>query len=258
MVCFRNTFIFLLLCLCACQPSQPYRVSNPLEVIKDPVARDILNQALKHAGGLDKWNSLNRIEFTKDWQLFDALGQIELDRFENHTYQFKPELSNTIRWNEEDNQVVSLEEQGQFIRICNEQVDQKASPDQVAKQIQAATFVFGLPYNLLDSTAHLTYSGRDTLEDGVIVEVLSAAYHPEDFDHHTTADTWTIFFDYSSHSMVGYMVHHADHYAYVRDLSKIRLDGFEFPEQRRSWRVTPDREIKYLRATYLYGNYVIQ
>ncbi|MEL6924978.1 MAG: hypothetical protein AAFO94_13095, partial [Bacteroidota bacterium] len=163
-----------------------------------------------------------------------------------------------IEW-EQDGQAHQIHySQGEAVKSINGKPDPDAKPTSTFNTVMSATFVLSIPFNFLDEGAALSHDGTTTLEDGTSVEVLKIRYDPTAHDNLTTADTWWVYFDATDHRLLGYMVQHADHYSYVRNLSFIEAGGFLFPKERKSWRVNPDRSKQYLRAEYVYSDFVVQ
>jgi hypothetical protein len=248
---------FILIFWSSCQPSVEEKVVSPLEKIKNENVKTLLEKTFKKTGGLKNWTSKKSIIFKKYFALFDSLGNTEMSVNQIHEYYYIPTKEINISWAKENETHLIHYKNGEITKLVTGKPDTSFNPTSLRNTVLSSTFVVNIPFNLLDEGVVLEYEGIDTLDGGEVVEVLRADFDPEAHDNHSTKDTWWCFFDKSEHHLVGYMVKHADHISYVKNLSFTEVDGFTFPLTRKSWRVNKDREILYLRAEYEYSDYKI-
>ena len=239
--------------LFACQSGSKEEERDPFSHIQDTEAVEILRMALQQAGGLERWRKKRSLQFRKSTVLYEANGEVETMTDQLHTYQYKLPPSVQIEYQEDSVHVVLSSNYNEVLRT----VDGRPDPgfDVVAGMngILSATYVVSIPFKLLDAGTELTYQGIDTLPDQSIVHVIQAEFEPT--TDPTEYDTWWHYFDMDSYRQVGYLVRHADHYSYIKNLSYSEVDGFEMVKDRRSFRADPSRNVDYLRATYQYSNY---
>ena len=251
-----------ILVVLSCTPSdgeQPSTVVNdPFEAIEDQQAKDVLQKAMAAMGGLERWNSKQKLSFTKEFKLFKEDGSIESDVSQHHTYTFKPAPSFSIKWTNDEAQHEILQTEGKLSKTINGAPDTEANMESLRNTVLSSVFVAEIPFKVLDPGASIRYAGKDTLDEGQIVDAIQVIYDPEAHSNHTTPDIWTLYFDAESAIMLAYMVQHADHISYVRNLSNTVVDGFTFVSTRDSWRVNEKRELLYLRATYEYRDYEME
>lgn len=254
-------FIFCLFTIAlwnSCQPPIEKKEASPLEKIKDEKVKTLLANTFKKTGGLENWRNKKSIKFKKYFALFDSLGNTEMSVNQIHEYHYSPKETINIRWNKNDENHFLQSIDSKITKTINEQPDLNAKPTSLKNTILSSTFVVNIPFNLLDEGIVFEHEGIDTLDGGAVVEVLRADFNPETHNNHSTKDTWWYYFDKKEHYLVGYMVKHADHISYVKNLSFTEVDGFTFPLKRKSWRVNSNRELLYLRAEYEYSDYEIK
>ena len=254
-----HTLVLLSILLWTCQSkNSPDTFVNPFESIHDTKAKQLLQKAVEKAGGLSTWQNLQELHFQKHFLLLDSNGTAEQNVLQQHDYIFGPKREIKISWveNEAFHEIKALDQE--VAKTINGAADTLAKPTSLKNTVLSATFVISIPFNLLDEGAELSYAGQDTLEDNRVVEVLKVAYNPEKHANHSTPDTWWHYFDHKDYTHLGYMVQHADHYSYVRNLSFLTEGGILFPKERESYRVDNLRNILYLRAKYLYKDYTLK
>lgn len=254
---YTTTLFFLLLFLlsCAVQPTQTGRYDH----IKDEKVVEILKKSFTTHGGLVAWEKRKELQYEKHTQLFLESGDIEKDIYQYHDYFYGKNPSINIRSKNKANQeekIVSID--GNAVKYIDGQLDNSAKTDALNTSVITSLFVIGIPFKMMDQGVKLNYVGTDKLEDGKTVNVIQALYNPTANPHHTTPDIWWYYFDEQDAKLVGYMVKHADHYSYVRNLEYTTINGFLFPTKRGSYRVNPEREILYTRAAYAYKNWEIK
>lgn len=247
---------FMLFLFPACQEEK--ETPSSFAHIKDEKVKTLLTKSMQRTGGLENWESINKLHFKKYFALYDSLGNTENSVNQIHQHTYYPDQDIYINWKKDSStyQIHSLNENVK--RTIDGKLDSNATKTSLINTIRSATFVMSIPFNLLDPGVVFEYKGFDTLEDGKEVEVLQADYDPQKHNNHSTKDIWWFYFDKDEHHLIGYMVQHADHYSYVKNLSFEKINGFIFPKVRKSWRVNKNREILYLRAEYEYSDFKIE
>lgn len=226
------------------------------EKVEVSKAEILLQKAIAKAGGLENWNNLQALHFQKYFALYQEDGSIEQETLQQHDYIFSPKQQINIGWRKDSLNHKIVSQNGVIKKTINSQPDQEANLQSLENSILSATFVISIPFKLLDEGATISYDGLDTLENNQVVEVLKVSYAPEKYEHHSTPDIWWHYYDINDQKQLGYMVQHDDHFSYVKNLSFTEVDGFIFPRDRESYRVDRNRNILYLRAKYLYEDFV--
>lgn len=245
-------YLLLMLAFAACRPntSSTPTPTDPFAHIQDMQAKDLLSKAIARAGGLDKWQSINTLSFQKYFMLYDSSGQKEYEVLQTVDYTFQPAEQVEINWNDSGTSHKMVYQNEQVVKTVNSQVDTSANQQSLLNSVQSATFVISIPFKLLDKSATVSYAGVDTLENNQVVEVLKVTYTPE-------SDTWWHYFAQGDYAQIGYMVQHADHFSYVKNLRFSIVEGIIFPQERESYRVDSEGNLLYLRAKYLYRDYKV-
>ena len=245
----------------SCQPSLPEQqdsINTRFDHINDQDAKKLLKKAIDRAGGLSNWEDLSDLAFQKYTALFDEQGNIEVEIDQQHKYHFTASPQINISWQKQDKNYELKQTNTGVQQTVDGKIDTTANTQTLKNNILAATFVMSIPFKLLDPGVALRYAGRDTLQDDTIVEVLEAKYAPNSFKNHSTPDIWWHYFSVEDYREIGYMVQHADHFSYVRNLGFEEVSGFLFPTRRESYRVDAKRNKLYLRAKYGYRDYEVR
>ncbi len=257
-----GTYLLSLLLLSACQPQSEEaatsQTSGPYAHIPDAQARQLLQNAIESAGGLENWQNLQELRFQKYYALYDSSGATETEARQTHVYRFTPEKQVTISWEAEGEKQMIRQQKEKVVRIAAGEPDTSADPQALRNNVLSAVFVVSIPFKLLDPGVELSYAGRETLENLGEVEVLKAVYNPGQHDHHSTPDTWWHYYHPGDFRQVGYKVQHAGHYSYVINRSFAMAKGFRFPRERDSYRVDAQGNRLYLRAAYEYSDYRVE
>lgn len=250
---FLGFFSFLFVFSFSCK--QETSSNDNLHSTQSPQLKEVLDKAIKKAGGLERWNQKKEYRFEKTFTLFEASGNIEKSVIQNHHYTYFPDTSYQIDWIENGLKHQLISKDGQIQKTINGNVDQSNSQSSLKNELASTIFVANLPFNLLDASANLSYEGLDTLQDQTIVHVLKATYNSTSYTHHTTPDTWWHFFHYENFAHEGYRVQHKDHISFIRNTKTIKSQNLTLINERSSWRVDSVAKILYLRAVYKYKNY---
>ena len=240
------------------QQAQPQTPPDPFEHIQDIDVQTLLKKSIASMGGLEAWSEISVLSFQKYFALYREDGSTEQEVVQRHTYRFEPNPVIRITWEDGEEEIAVIYEEGNIYKTIGGVKDTTASLSSLENTIFSSTFVMALPYNMLDPGAELSYVGKDTLDTGQAVEVLQAVYNPDVHENHTTPDTWNLYFDSTSSKLVAYQVQHADHYSYVINLADTLVDGFTFVQDRESYRADSLGNRLYLRAKYAYSEYRVE
>lgn len=255
---FLPAIIFASLSIVACQndvaSERPKKYSN----IEAP-ALDLIHKCIAAHGGIDKWNALSEMSYTKNFVLFDEAGVVERMVTQEHSYILGKDKSYKISWKEnKDQDVLSLVyENGSITKTKNgtkEEVDETS----LNNSLQSSLYVIGLPYKLLDKGPIITYEGIEKAWNGRDAHVIKAVYDPKNGSNLTTSDIWWFLIDKENFKMIGNRITHLDHHNMIKNATWNELDGFVFYKERESRRIDENNKDLFLRATYLYENFSIK
>ncbi|NKI33443.1 hypothetical protein [Croceivirga thetidis] len=249
--------ILLLLFICilsACKPEKGNRENKPIP--KEITALEVVENAIKKAGTLEKWKRMASLEYTKKSKLILENGQIESDITQRHHYQFRPEKNIKISW---------VTEKDSFLIVHNDTISQKfkngkliEEGDKVKSTVNSALYVIGMPFKLLDKGTKLNYEGLTSLNGIDTVHTITATYAPNKFQNHSTQDDWWYYFDKNNWAFIGSKVYHEPTYALIENMSMIAKEGLIFPATRKSYRCKESGEKVFLRAEFWYSDYEIE
>ncbi|MEM9820230.1 MAG: DUF6503 family protein [Bacteroidota bacterium] len=252
-------FALMLLTLLSCTQQVVNDTStNPFEKIKNEKIIAILTKAFQVHGGFDNWKQKQSLAFKKYFALYDEAGQTERSVRQSHHYYYYPDPKIEIAWETEEEQHLIKQEQGKVSKWIDQELDEEVKTSSLENTIASSTFVIGLPFKLVDPGVQLQYAGTDTLDSETIVDVIRADYDPNQYDNLTTPDIWWYYFDQKDGRLCAYLVQHLDHRSYVRNLTYEEQTGFLFPKSRKSYRVDSLRNLLYLRADYVYSDFVVR
>lgn len=233
----------------------PEKKEDRYSHIEDTNAKSIIKRAIDHAGGLDQWESIKQLKYTKDFSLLFEDGTVEKAFKQVHNYQYSP-LSIQIESEENGELIRTIQQDGGFTRTVNGS-ELETSQEALAKAVNTSTYVVSMPFKLLDPGAQLSYEGVQTLEGGAEVDVIKVAYNADKHANHSTSDVWKYYFSKEDGRILANWVDAGDHFALIENLSFVREGGILFNKERKSYRVDSLGNKLYLRAEYLYDNYAV-
>ncbi len=201
---------------------------DPFLQVKDLQARDILKKAIDIAGGLEKWEYLDTLEFQKRTTLLLEDGSTESDTT----------LDNLIR----------LPEGELYLRPAGQDLPYQKQ-DQTAMDM--AIYTVGMPFKLLDEGTVIDYIGK-RMVDGQELHAIEARYNPEENENHSSSEVWTYYFSTLDYSMVGAKIISSDHRNLLLNRSLAEYQGLRLVHERQSYRIDEQDSVLYLRAEYLY------
>lgn len=214
--------------------------------------RTYILKALEAHGGIEKWENMTRISYTKTTLLYDSLGNKERELVQKHVNVFKPDFMATMSWSEQGvDKEVTLQNNEITIRFNDSIVDDEELKQKYFKSITAANYVLWQPYKLLDSEVELHYVGKED-SNGKQVQVIKASYFNEDG---SPANTWWYYFDSKTNKLLGNMVHHGTTYSYIENIKYEHQTGLFLNAERKSYMTDSLRNIKFLRAHYFYEDF---
>lgn len=202
-----------------------------------------------HSGGAANWKKMQKISFSKKFQLLDSTGHIEIDRNELHAYDFSKDTQRLIQWKLEDTTFTLTQKNNVLFQSKNGKIDSTMTQQALNNKLNAATFVLGLPYTLDTPSATLSYQGLQPFE-GKNAHELKATFK-------NSEDVWRLYYSEDTMDWLGYWVQTSDHYSLVVNDAMTVIEGFTLSRKRTSYRTNAQKEKLYLRASYSYDNYKI-
>jgi len=237
--------------------------------ISDDNAREIIRSSIAHAGGIDKWESIKQLKYTKDFSLLLDDGTVEKSYEQVHNYNYDP-IHLDIRSKENGDLIHTQFLDGKYSRTKNgESLDFPYSrnkngesldvpSENLIKAMNTSTYVIGMPFKLLDPGVEISYEGELFLENETLVDVIKVSYDPVKNKNHSTADVWKYYFDKEDRKIVGNWVNAGDHANVIENLSYVRVGGILFNKERKSYRLDSLGKKEFVRADYFYDNYEVE
>ena len=213
-------------------------------------AWDIVHASIQAHGGLEKYQQIQILEYTKTIILFDSLGNEESRTIQKHRYDSGLKIAR-ISWKSGDDSIEVRLENGHYTRYLNGQIqsDENASGS-AESTINAAFFVLFLPFKLLDQNVSLKYHGTDSLRNGVIAHNIEPSFDEGD-------DRWWFYIDVESNLLIANKVSHKGRYSMIENLSFDTTSELTFNHHRKSYFVDSLNRVRYLRAEYFYEDFII-
>lgn len=237
--------------------SQEHRaVEDPYAHITDDSARLIIRAAVEEAGGLERWRSISRLQYDKDFALLNSDGSVEKTYRQRHDYDYDAPLISIESIENGDTLLTTRSDKEIKRRINGEAAEVTATA--LVKSLNTSLYVVGIPFKLLDPGVALRYLGLDTLFDGRVGQVIEARYDAEANDNHSTSDVWRYYFGIDRPMVLANWVDAGDHYSLIDNETFVVAGDISWPEKRKSYRIDSTGSVLYLRADYQYDNYIVE
>jgi len=233
-------------------------VDKPYAEIADKEVRPILKMAITKAGGLDTWQHIKTISYTKRSRLFLEDGTVESDRIQHHTYTMQPEFSVRIWWHEEGRRHEIDYSPWRVIKKTDGKRDESVDTTALKQNVMSGLYTLGMPFKLLDEGTSHNYEGTTSLKSGEEADVIKATYRPAEHQNHSTSDVWWYYFDHQNGRYLAAMVYHRPTYAYIQNLAFHTDLPVKLFRHRKSYRVDSLRNVQFLRAEFWYTDFKIE
>lgn len=231
------------------QDSGGYSKNSP-----DSRANAVVNKAIDWAGGIEKWQNLSSISYTKRSQLLLENNLIEYDITQRHDYLLYPSLSMTIKWSNNGNLNQLLHSDTASLRFFNDSLIDKG--EKVSESALSALYVLGMPFKLKDPGTRLSYEGREDF-NGRPADVIRANYEPDVYGNHSTSDTWWYYFGIKDGAFLGCKVYHSPTYALIENVDFHDIEGLKLQKKRMSYRCDSLGNKLFKRAEFWYSDFIV-
>lgn len=214
-------------------------------------ASQIVSLSIENHGGLENWQNLKSISFSKATILFDSTGKQESSIVQKHFFSFKPELDGSIEWIEKGDSLKIVFKKGDAVKYINNQPD-KDSGNTSRNAFMASLYVLFQPFKLMDAGTNLKYVGIDSL-DGRTVNIVKPVYQGAKAGD----DQWLFYFDKNSNELIANLVNHNGKFSLIKNLAFDYTSSIKLHQHRKSYFVDDQLNVLYLRAEYFYMNYQV-
>ncbi|WP_035336752.1 hypothetical protein [Dokdonia sp. PRO95] len=213
-------------------------------------AEDLLKTVMKVSGEKERYNNIKSISFKKSFHLYQEDGTVEIDRAELHDYDFSDDTRRSISWFSGERKYEIIQRGTDLYQTINDIPDTTITKIALQNKLNAATFVLGLPYTLDSDSSTKVYNGLQDFE--------GAKAHELVVTFTGSKDVWSLYYEPTTFTWLGYWVQTSDHYSLVINNEMTEVDGFQFSRKRTSYRTDSLKVRQYLRADYDYSNYEIK
>jgi hypothetical protein len=222
---------------------------------KEITIGDILSKSLEAHGGLEIWQQVDTLSFTKKTILYNREGLKEKEITQHQSFYGGDFINGEITSIGVDKSRISIigdiysKSIGDSLNVLTN--------DDVAlinKSFRSAYYVISQPFNLRESDALLFYK-KDTILNGEKTFVVDVSYRED--ENTNTPDQWTYFFNANTYLIVAAKVFHSPTVSFIENIKFNKETPFVFNAERESFFLNKDGSKDFLRASYFYSNYKV-
>jgi hypothetical protein len=239
---FKIIFIIVVNYLFSCQKTQL-------------TATQILSRSLEAHGGVELWQKVDTLSFTKKTILYNQDGVEEKELTQHQSFYGGNFINGEIISIGADKSRISIIG-GIYSKSIRDSLTVLTNDDiaLINKSFRSAYYVISQPFNLRESDALLTYK-KDTILNGKKTFVVDVSY--KENQNSNASDQWTYFFNAKTFLIVAAKVFHSPTISFIENIKFNNETPFVFNAKRESVFLNKDGSKDYLRATYFYSNYKV-
>ena len=239
---FKVIFIIVISFLFSCQKTKP-------------TAKQILKKSLKVHGGLELWQKIDTLSFTKKTILYNQKGIKEKEITQNQSFYGGIPLHGKISSFGTEKSSISVIN-GVYVKSIRDSLVSITDDEikAINNSFKSAYYVISQPFNLKESNAFLFYK-KDTILDGEKTFVVDVSYKED--ENTNTPDQWTYFFNAKTYLIVAAKVFHSPTVSFIENIKFNKETPFVFNAERESVFLNKDGSKDFLRASYFYSNYKV-
>ena len=239
---FKVIFIIVISFLFSCQKTKP-------------TAKQILKKSLKVHGGLELWQKIDTLSFTKKTILYNQKGIKEKEITQNQSFYGGIPLHGKISSFGTEKSSISVIN-GVYVKSIRDSLVSITDDEikAINNSFKSAYYVISQPFNLKESNALLFYK-KDTILDGEKTFVVDVSYRED--ENTRTPDQWTYFFNAKTFLVVAAKVFHSPTISFIKNTKFNTKTPFVFNSERVSVFMNNDGTEDYTRAAYFYSNYKV-
>ena len=222
---------------------------------KEITIGDILSKSLEAHGGLEIWQQVDTLSFTKKTILYNREGLKEKEITQHQSFYGGDFINGEITSIGVDKSRISII--GDIYSKSIEDSLAVLTDDDVKlinKSFRSAYYVICQPFNLKQSDALLFYK-KDTILNGEKTFVVDVSYKED--ENTNTPDQWTYFFNAKTFLVVAAKVFHPPTISFIKNTKFNTKTPFVFNSERVSVFMNNDGTEDYTRAAYFYSNYKV-
>ena len=222
---------------------------------KEITIGDILSKSLEAHGGLEIWQQVDTLSFTKKTILYNREGLKEKEITQHQSFYGGDFINGEITSIGVGKSRISII--GDIYSKSIEDSLVVLTDDDVKlinKSFRSAYYVISQPFNLKQSDALLFYK-KDTILNGEKTFVVDVSYKVD--ENTNTPDQWTYFFNAKTFLVVAAKVFHSPTISFIKNTKFNTKTPFVFNSERVSIFINKDGTEDFVRAAYFYSNFKV-
>jgi len=218
-------------------------------------AKQILLRSLEAHGGLELWQKIDTLSFTKKTILYNKEGLKEKEITQHQSFYGGDFINGNITSIAENKSTISILNNN-FTKTIGDSLISISSDEMksIINSFKSAYYVISQPFNLKESNA-LLFNKKDTILNGEKTFVVEVSYKED--ENTNTPDQWTYFFNAKTFLVVAAKVFHSPTISFIKNTKFHTKTPFVFNSERVSTFMNKDGTEDYLRAAYFYSNYKV-
>ena len=212
---------------------------------KEITIGDILSKSLEAHGGLEIWQQVDTLSFTKKTILYNREGLKEKEITQHQSFYGGDFINGEITSIGVDQSRISII--GDIYSKSIEDSLAVLTDDDVKlinKSFRSAYYVICQPFNLKQSDALLFYK-KDTILNGEKTFVVDVSYRED--ENTNTSDQWTYFFNAKTYLIVAAKVFHSPTVSFIENIKFNKETPFVFNAERESVFLNKDGSKDFLK-----------
>jgi hypothetical protein len=218
-------------------------------------AKQLLSKSIDAHGGLEFWQKVDTLSFTKKTILYNQEGVKEKETIQHQSFYGGNFINGNITTIGTDKSSISIIGDVYSKRIGDTLISiSNNEMKSITNAFKSAYYVISQPFNLMESGALLSYK-KDTILNDEKTFVVDVSY--EEDQNTNTPDQWTYFINAKTYLIVAAKVFHSPTVSFIENINFNKETPFVFNAERESVFLNKDGSKDYLRASYFYSNYKV-
>jgi len=218
-------------------------------------AKQLLSKSIDAHGGLEFWQKVDTLSFTKKTILYNRKGLKEKEITQHQSFYGGNFINGKITTIGTDKSSISIIGNVYTKRVGDALISiSNNEMKSITNAFKSAYYVISQPFNLMESGALLSYK-KDTILNDEKTFVVDVSYKED--QNTITPDQWTYFINANTYLIVAAKVFHSPTVSFIQNINFNKETPFVFNAERESVFLNKDGSIDYLRASYFYSNYKV-
>ena len=218
-------------------------------------AKQLLSKSIDAHGGLEFWQKVDTLSFTKKTILYNRKGLKEKEITQHQSFYGGNFINGKITTIGTDKSSISIIGNVYTKRVGDALISiSNNEMKSITNAFKSAYYVISQPFNLMESGALLSYK-KDTILNDEKTFVVDVSYKED--QNTITPDQWTYFINANTYLIVAAKVFHSPTVSFIQNINFNKETPFVFNAERESIFLNKDGSIDYLRASYFYSNYKV-